>query len=103
MNSVKRVRNINILGDSWPETEKNMVWNKAIIIPNYPKDVYRLDHCGRIICFDYFGNENHSYGWEIDHIIPIGLGGKDDLTNLQPLHWSNNLNKGDELDWVCEE
>ncbi|KUG25132.1 hypothetical protein ASZ90_005048 [hydrocarbon metagenome] len=41
------------------------------------------------------------YGWEIDHIIPLSLGGTDDIANLQPLHWENNRKKSDNLEWSC--
>jgi hypothetical protein len=39
-----------------------------------------------------YGDRNSSYGWEVDHINPNG---GDDLSNLRPLQWKNNLEKGE--------
>jgi len=47
------------------------------------------------------GNRQSEYGWEIDHINPVANNGSDDLYNLQPLYWGNNLDKGDSLNWSC--
>jgi hypothetical protein len=31
----------------------------------------------------------------------VALGGTHELSNLQPLHWANNLRKGDNYPWHC--
>ena len=48
-----------------------------------------------------YGDRTSEYGWEIDHIIPKSKGGTDDICNLQPLHWDNNVAKGEGL-LVCK-
>jgi len=69
------------------------VWEKAKIDPNNDSNEWRKDECGAWIARDEYGNRNSQYGWEIDHISP---GGDDSISNLRPLQWKNNVDKGDE-------
>ena len=66
------------------------VWKKGKVVPGYNSDYIRKDQCGAWIIHDMYGNRNSSYGWEIDHIVPVSTGGTDYLSNLRPLQWENN-------------
>ena len=77
------------------------VWNKGIIDERYPSDLVRKDACGAYIKFDKFGDRDSIFGWEIDHIYPASLLQErvpqaliDNIQNLRPLNWKNNLSKG---------
>jgi len=72
-----------------------------IVLNNDPK-IYRRDACGAWMKFNDHGDREAKYGWEIDHIHPESLGGTDELNNLQPLHWKNNVKKGDSPILKCE-
>ena len=96
-----RKPNTNRNGGSWTEAEKLAVWNKGRIIPNYSSSVWRWDKCGDVMKWSEHGNRNSKNGWEIDHINPVSNGGTDHINNLQPLHWKNNADKGNKLNWAC--
>ncbi|ADQ80894.1 hypothetical protein Palpr_2764 [Paludibacter propionicigenes WB4] len=96
-----RRHNTDRNGNSWSEATKKVVWNKGAIIPGYPSEVWRSDKCGKVMKYSEHGNRSSDYGWEIDHITPVAYGGSDDLNNLQPLNWSNNVDKSDKLYWTC--
>lgn len=66
------------------------VWEKADAADFDPK-IWRKDPCGAWISRIKHGDKNSDYGWEIDHINPDG---GDDLSNLRPLQWKNNRDKG---------
>ena len=78
------------------------VWQKAQIVPGIDPAV-RRHGCGAWIDFAAYGQTvADGRGWEIDHIVPVSLGGTDDLLNLQPLQWQNNRHKGDNYPhWSC--
>jgi 5-methylcytosine-specific restriction endonuclease McrA len=93
--------NTNRNGGAWTPAEKAAVWQKGREIPDYSKDLWRHDACGKVMNWNEHGNRNSANGWEIDHINPVSNGGGDELFNLQPLNWDNNAKKGDSLNWRC--
>ena len=86
-------REPNTDADGKPFTDEviEAVWLKARSMGIY--ETLRMDAWGWTIVKQDFGNCRSRYGWEIDHIIPVSLGGTDDLANLQPLQWENNRRK----------
>ncbi len=96
-----RKHNTDRNGGSWSESTKKAVWNKGKEIPDYSADVWRWDKCGKVMKYSEHGNRDSEYGWEIDHINPVSNGGSDNIGNLQPLNWSNNVDKADKLNWSC--
>lgn len=70
----------------------NRVWQRATPVANNDPNIWRKDYAGAWIRRDHYGKES-KYGWEIDHLRPVSLGGTDVLDNLYPLHWQNNRKK----------
>lgn len=71
------------------------VWEKAQKFNLITPEDYRKDQCSAWIKKSEYGNRNSEFGWEIDHITPQSKGGGDELSNLRPLHWKNNMSKSD--------
>ena len=71
------------------------VWNKASAVTISEASLWRKDECGAWIKRSDYGNRNSQYGWEIDHIIPESQGGTEDIANLRPLQWENNVRRKD--------
>jgi len=80
---------------SFSEEMIEKVWKKGTIVPNYNSSKWRKDKCGAWMNREQYGNVKSIYGWEIDHIKPTSDGGRDELSNLQPLQWANNREKAD--------
>lgn len=94
---MSRQQNTKINGANWSQDDIRSVWNKGRVTENYDKNVWRYDRCGSPMKYDDFGRRNSKYGWEIDHITPVCHSGSDELINLQPLQWENNVRKSDSL------
>lgn len=87
-------------GSTFDEDTIEAVWKKGEIELNYSG--FRKDKCGASMQSVKYG-KTESFGWEIDHIKPVALGGADDISNLQPLQWENNRHKGDGFpSWSCK-
>lgn len=69
-----------------------IVWQKATSVEGYDSTKWRKDFAGAWIQRSQFGIRSE-YGWEIDHLMPKSLGGSDEIGNLLPMHWRNNVNK----------
>lgn len=87
--------------DKWSSEIILAVWKKGRVVSGNDPDVFRKDACSAWMQFSKHGDRDAKYGWEIDHIIPDIHGGTDALSNLQPLHWKNNVEKGDSSQLKC--
>ena len=96
------IRNFNTKRDnsSFDEATIEAVWRKGKIGLTHSASV-RKDVCGASMQRTKHG-KTEQFGWEIDHIKPVALGGMDDLNNLQPLQWENNRHKGDDPRLSCK-
>ena len=86
------------VNDNNQKVLRDAVWAKAEAISRDNEEKgFRKDDCGAWIRYQDYGDRSSetNYGWEIDHIKPRSDGGSDDITNLRPLHWANNLAKSD--------
>ena len=79
----------------WSESDLRKIWESARKIAGYDPTMFRKDACGAWIRWDKYG-ENTLYGWEVDHVFPKSMGGDDNLRNLRPMQWQNNLSKSDD-------
>jgi 5-methylcytosine-specific restriction endonuclease McrA len=82
-------------GNSFCQTTVERVWSKATTLFLRDSNETRQDKYGNVIKFSAYGNRTSEYGWEIDHSKPVKKGGKSHINNLQPLHWRENVAKGD--------
>jgi 5-methylcytosine-specific restriction endonuclease McrA len=80
---------------NFDEATIQKVWEKGKIKSGLNPATHRLDAYEALIEWDKYGDREHRYGWEIDHIKPISDGGNNDIDNLQPLQWENNVRKSD--------
>ena len=84
-----RSLNAKVDGSPFDEETIEAVWQKGTPEPQYPS--FRKDKCDASMQRNRYGKAER-WGWEIDHIDPDG---SDDIDNLQPLQWENNVDKSD--------
>lgn len=96
-----RDRNTDVNGRPFEQTIVGAVWEKGRVLGGHDPKVWRVDRCGALMKKTDYGMTNSQYGWEVDHIMPVSRGGKDDISNLGPLQWENNRKKSDAYPWNC--
>ena len=82
----------------------NKIWEKGSKDPKYNPDFVRKDACGAWIIKDKYNDRDSIYGWDVDHIYPesklkeLGVPQEliDNIANLRPLNWKNNVSKSDD-------
>ncbi len=91
-------------GGNFSDQTIQAVWNKGKTVQSDRGENLRVDSCGAGIFRGDYGDTSKVTGWEIDHILAVANGGKDDLSNLQPMQWENNRVKGDNPPgkWTCK-
>jgi len=47
--------------------------------------------------------KDYSYGWSIDHIMPVAKGGKDEWNNFEPMHIENIRSKSDDISFKIND
>lgn len=77
----------------WIEQKKIAAWQACRPIQGYPSAQYRIDAYGNLILWSHHGKQGE-YGWEVDHILALALGGADSLANVRALHWRANRQLG---------
>lgn len=82
--------------EDYNEELKQIIWEKGIVEPGFDPNLARKDACGAWILRNQYGNTDSNFGWEIDHVYPIVLGGTTVEVNLRPMQWQNNRSKGDD-------
>ena len=76
----------------YSEAELDLIFTRANPVPGAPGVARDCD--GRIICRSDYGAYSE-FGWQVDHIQPIALGGLlGEFLNMRPRHWHGNTSAG---------
>ena len=84
------------------EAQLDKIWEKGLMVDKYNPDFVRKDACGAWMIRGRYNDRSSSFGWEVDHIYPesklkdmnVPQQKIDNIYNLRPLNWHNNVSKG---------
>ena len=54
---------------------------------NPAKQYDPVSFLGNLVRYTDYGRRNSPFGWELELIVPVRMGGAQDGENLQALHW----------------
>ncbi|WP_322949528.1 HNH endonuclease domain-containing protein [Mycoplasmopsis cynos] len=74
--------------------DKNKVWAS---VKSYQNGNKKRDFAGRIMDKSAYGDPNSEFCWNIDHILPVSCGGKDELENFIAVHCETNTEKANKF------
>ena len=81
----------------YSDADLEKIWQKGKEICGADPNLWRNDEFDLPMCRDEYGNRNSEFGWEVDHILPVSMGGSDELTNLRPLNWYSNASRSNNV------
>lgn len=71
------------------------VWEKGTVVTKNNPDIWRQDQCGAWIARSGYGRQDSPFCWEINYIHSQNQKGGQDISNLRPMQWENNIHKQD--------
>lgn len=82
-----------MFGVSGDLLDRTVAWLAASPIFGSDPNELRQDCDGRLIRWSEYGQYS-DFGWQIDHVRPIALGGLDSIGNKRARHWRGNTSAG---------
>lgn len=73
------------------------IWNKAAEMEGLDSSLFRKDACGAVIARSQYGMKDSNFGWDVDYVYPVELGGDDNIENLRAMQWQNVESKGSDF------
>lgn len=73
------------------------IWNRAAEMEGLDPKLFRKDAYGAVMARSQYGMRDSNFGWEIDHVYPIAMGGDDNIENLRAMQWENVESKGSDF------
>lgn len=73
------------------------IWNRAMEMEGLDSNLFRKDACGAVMARSQYGMRDSNFGWEVDYVYPIEMGGDDNIENLRAMQWQNVESKGSDF------
>lgn len=71
-------------------------WEKARMVDGFDPNMFRQDACGAWIQKDMFSQPGSMFGWGVDMILPLSMGGSPIEENIRALNYRNLMSKGND-------
>ena len=71
-------------------------WEKARVVDGFDPNIFRQDACGAWIQKEMFSQSGSMFGWGVDLIFPLSMGGSPIEDNIRALNYRNLVRKGND-------